>query len=125
MRKLSHFVSNYIITGGNIRKRSLRRTEKIPVIQALKIPKKSFWRIPGRIDQVGPNDTLFFSLFEYLLLQFTLEQHGFELRGSTYISIFSKNTVNIFSSMIFFFLCLLSTLLHVSLIDFDSEQIKH
>jgi len=35
----------------NTRKRSLRRVEKIPVIQALKIPRKSFWRIPGKIDQ--------------------------------------------------------------------------
>ena len=63
MGKLTHFVSNYIITGRNTRKRSLRRTEKIPVIQALKIPKKSFWRIPGRIDQVGSDDTFFFFIF--------------------------------------------------------------
>lgn len=35
----------------NIRKRGLRRAEKSPVIQALKNPKKSFWKIPGRIEQ--------------------------------------------------------------------------
>lgn len=35
----------------NIRKRSLRRAEKIPAIQVLKSPRKSCWRIPGRIDQ--------------------------------------------------------------------------
>lgn len=44
--------------GRNIRKRSLRRAEKSPVIQALKNPKKSFWKIPGRIEQVGSSDRL-------------------------------------------------------------------
>lgn len=48
-----------IPTGRNIRKRNLKRTERrSPVIQALKSPKKSFWRIPGRIDQVGCCDRL-------------------------------------------------------------------
>jgi hypothetical protein len=45
-------------TGRNTRKRSLRRAEKSLVIQALKIPKKNFWRIPGRIGQVGSPDKL-------------------------------------------------------------------
>lgn len=52
------YLYQIIITGRNTRKRRLRRVEKIPVIQALKSPRKSFWRIPGRIDQVGSSGRL-------------------------------------------------------------------